>query len=437
MSVRLNASGDILYRTANLPAFSAFTVAGWFHRVAAQAGSFIYLLSLENTTYPTDSTQYNLLGIDNSGVLHIANSGAGTNFGSTPATGTWFYAWLRGNGTNLQGGWATPGAAAFTTVSQSQGNVFTPATLALGSDTFDEFLDGRIAQARAWDAALTDAELLAEMRAAVPVRWANLNFAWRLATATDTADKTSNARSATVGGSIATEDGPPVRGFARGFTGIPLRVQSGGVTVTITGVSATAQAGDILAKGSAVAQATGVTATGSAGDITASGDATAALSGVAATGAAGSIGASGAALIELAGVSSSGVPGEVTIAADGGVIVAVAGVSSTGEVGALIVRGDAVVPLQGVQAAAAAGNVEAISRITVAVPSVSATGQAGLVTVTGHASVPLTGAEAQAVVGVLLAIGQGQAAPTSRVITIEAENRTVTVSVEITTLVMQ
>jgi hypothetical protein len=235
MSVRLNASGDILYRTANLPGFSAYTIAGWFYRVNAQASTFVYFMGLENTAYPSDSSQYNLIGLNNGGTLEIVNSGASTTFSATPATGTWFYAYIRGNGTNLQGGWAAATAASFTTASQGQGNTFTPATLGVGADTFDEFLDGRAAYVRAWDAFLTDAELLSEMRSPVPVRFTNLNFAWRLATATDTADKTSNARAATVGGSITVEDGPPIRGFARrGQLQVPLAAAGGGGGGTTT-----------------------------------------------------------------------------------------------------------------------------------------------------------------------------------------------------------
>lgn len=265
MAVRLNASGDILYRTANLPGFAAYTLAAWFYRVNAQAGSFIYPLSLENTAYPTDASQYNVLGIDTAGTLHVTNSGAATNFSATPAVGTWFYAYMRGNGTNLQGGWAAATAAAFTTVSQSQGNVFTPANLAFGSDTFDEFLDGRVAYPRVWDAALTDAELLAEMRSPIPVRWANLNLGPRLLTDTDFNDKTSNARNFTVGGSITSEDGPPIRGYPRRGNAQPRRV------ATANSYTLTAASGSYTLTGQTVALKAGRRLACAAGSYTLTG----------------------------------------------------------------------------------------------------------------------------------------------------------------------
>jgi hypothetical protein len=212
VSLRADAAGDQARRTANLPTSTAFTICGWFRRAVSQAGAYRYFLSVEDTVYPSGSNNYCLLGWNNSNSFSIAYTSGGAAFASEPAVGDWFFAALRCSGTgatDLQGRWAGVGATSFVTAN-SQGTTFTPASVTFLSDSWDEIFNGNGQHLRCWDAALTDEELWLEMHSQFPVRLTNLNFAWRDISASSVTDIGPNQRSATLSGTLAIADDPPV-----------------------------------------------------------------------------------------------------------------------------------------------------------------------------------------------------------------------------------
>jgi hypothetical protein len=87
----------------------------------------------------------------------------------------------------------------------------TNAKLWIGNDNDAEFLNGRAAAIKLYDAVLTPAEIVQEMRQYLPARTANNNGWYPLFTTNDDqTDFSGLGRDWTVGGTLATEDGPPI-----------------------------------------------------------------------------------------------------------------------------------------------------------------------------------------------------------------------------------
>jgi hypothetical protein len=288
MSLRVDAAGEHVRRTANLPTSTAFTICGWFKRVVAGTGTYRYLLSIEDTVYPSGSSNYCLLGWNNANSFSIAYTSGGAAFASEPAVGDWFFAALRCSGTgatDLQGRWAGVGATSFVTAN-TQGITFTTASVTFLSDSWDEIFNGNGQHLRCWDAALTDNELWLEMHSLFPVRLTNLNFAWRDISATSITDIGPNQRSATTAGTMAIADDPPVSdtmhpGFGD-FVSSSSGAMNGSITVNLSQTGAMTGTGNMAGAVSSTFTPTGaLTGTGAmTGDISAALTATGVLSGV-------------------------------------------------------------------------------------------------------------------------------------------------------------
>lgn len=209
MAVRVDAAGDVINRTANLPSTTSFTACGWAYRVATNSGGALF--DFRNAGY----TQY--FGLYESGAnLQLDTSGGSTTV-ALPSTGTWFFFAITGNGTGA--GSATvrtllAGASSFTTASTT-GASFTPSRLALGSDTFTP-LNARFAAAKVWDRVLTEAELFTEAQFYTAVFRDSQRYEWPLLDSTDTRDLSGNGWGPTLT-NVATEDGPPIRWSPGGY----------------------------------------------------------------------------------------------------------------------------------------------------------------------------------------------------------------------------
>ena len=92
---------------------------------------------------------------------------------------------------------------------------------------FSQPWNGTISHVKCWDAVLTDAEIEREFNRGLPFRTTNLHFWWPMCRSNVTAcaiDFSGNGRNATVTGTLAVEDGPPLtRGPLRNSSAPPLR----------------------------------------------------------------------------------------------------------------------------------------------------------------------------------------------------------------------
>lgn len=212
MAVRINASGEYLRRTANLPTSTSWTMSGWVkmtHRVSQWQ-----FWGMENAL--TNATGYQVMGWDaQTNVLAITRNGSdGLEFASSPADETWLYFAITCAGTSAGdwwGYWKYQADESFVSVSGS-GVSFTPAVIWLGNDSYDEWLNAAYAHVRVWDAALSSVELLAEAASITPVRTSGLLMDWRLPSAADLSDSSGNGYDLTGSAGLSSEDSPDLGG---------------------------------------------------------------------------------------------------------------------------------------------------------------------------------------------------------------------------------
>jgi hypothetical protein len=206
MAVRIDATGDYLRRTANLPASGIGTICGW-GRVTTAPASFCCLTSIEQT------------GIFAGVFMFMDSSGAISTYGSTPDSVSSDIATI-GVGTPFFWALTNAGAGAGNTIgyvrafnvntlsSQTLGGttLATPNQLNVGNDSFGDNFNGRMQNVKAWDRVLTASELLVESFYKRPMYPGSINFWWELHGSGDIADRSGNGRDATAGGTLTTED---------------------------------------------------------------------------------------------------------------------------------------------------------------------------------------------------------------------------------------
>lgn len=139
-----------------------------------------------------------------------------SNFSPQPPELTWFYLALSCSGTGASDSklrwWSVSGVLqnSVTVAGQS----YTPATLYFG-DPHGAIAYAKYAYCRVWDAVLTDAELLNEMRSAAIVKTASINTALRTNSLTDVSGNGRDWTDVNADVVIDTEDNPPMWVFKK------------------------------------------------------------------------------------------------------------------------------------------------------------------------------------------------------------------------------
>lgn len=201
MAVRFDAIGDHIVRTANLPGYP-FTICFWFY-LSVDRNAYSALTWIHSS----GTTRHNLFLSSNGTQLGLWNGSIETN-GSNLTVGTWAHLAHVANGIGTAGNHLAY-LNGLLDVSQA-GNNGAYNTMRMGSDGVD-LINGRMAAIKIYGATLTAAEIAAEMCQYLPVRTANLNGFYPLFTVgDDEIDFSGNANNWTVGGTLATEDGPPI-----------------------------------------------------------------------------------------------------------------------------------------------------------------------------------------------------------------------------------
>lgn len=211
MAVRLTAaSSQALYRTANLPTMSAYSVCGWFRR-QSDTDTYQSFLMIGDAA-PTGADYHVVETSPDGNNLDVYGDGsAATSLITTLPVGSWFFVGMRCNGTNVRGFYRALGTNAMTMVNAT--GLVTPTTgqLVVGNWDFNspsDDLDGRAQNVKCWDRALSDAEMLIESFYARVMFPASINFHWPLDRHTVTRDLSGNGRDPTVlNGALTTEDG--------------------------------------------------------------------------------------------------------------------------------------------------------------------------------------------------------------------------------------
>jgi hypothetical protein len=144
--------------------------------------------------------------------MHVFNNGIGGApiVGSSLVVGLWhrvaFSLDAGGTGILYQG--ADTGS--LTTFSKSGFAAVTSPSLYIGSDSFADLFNGRVANFKHYSTVLTAAEIQAELAQYLPVRTDSL-VRWHPFLTASTVDYSGNARTLSGGTGASTEDGPPIR----------------------------------------------------------------------------------------------------------------------------------------------------------------------------------------------------------------------------------
>lgn len=200
MAAKFNSSS--FSRTSNLPTPGSFTICG-FAKYNANTGTYGMLADLD------DGSHWLQMGVGSSGnTLQLFSDVTGES--STIATlsvgDIFFWAVSSASGANATVAYFKPiSSNSFTSVTGTAA-VFTPTSLYVGSDPFNEPFNGSIWNVKCWDRALTSSELLIESYYSLVQFPTNLNFHWPMRSGSDIYDLGGNARNATVNGTVTTED---------------------------------------------------------------------------------------------------------------------------------------------------------------------------------------------------------------------------------------
>lgn len=216
----MDASGESLNRTASLPDDESFTITGW-GQIVTDRNDFSCVVSLDDA-----SGRYFLIETDSDGTTLNLASNAGFPAITAVNVGEWFFWALRAASLSDSSAhiWRASTSGWSSQTANRTGFSMTPTGMYLGNDGFGEWLNGRIAAVKCWSGgALTTAEIEQERLSYMPVRTANLYGVWPMLVHTDLVDYSSNGRSLTAAGTLATEDGPPIP-WRQGRRRVPIAV---------------------------------------------------------------------------------------------------------------------------------------------------------------------------------------------------------------------
>lgn len=203
----LSFSNDSLTRTANLPAWNAFTACGWA-RLTTDNNNYSTLFSLENSgssefvVFQTD--------VDGTSLLVYVTSGPSSNVATLTANTNFFWA-VTSDGSNVRIYYAAEGSAALNTVSIAFTDSFVPATMWIGNNGFTEFFTGDIGNVIVWNEVKTQAFLESQRARVLPFDTTNLNIWSPLSSASDEViDYSGNGRNWTRTGTLPLANNFPV-----------------------------------------------------------------------------------------------------------------------------------------------------------------------------------------------------------------------------------
>lgn len=169
MSITLTPEGKIRLFPSGLSSTSC-TITVKFKRLT-DTNAAVNLISCYD-----DGSHLHVMGFDSTGdnVVVSANYDAtiSSSLGTT-TTGNWESMGLVLTGTNLIGYYQTAIGGSVSTQTIAQGTTFSIQQLLIGSSYYSGF-NGRIADVKIWDTALSAAEIAAEFNAQAPVKTANL-----------------------------------------------------------------------------------------------------------------------------------------------------------------------------------------------------------------------------------------------------------------------
>lgn len=215
MAVRFDANADYLRLSSGIFDYNAgYTIMAWAYPVSNPTAQ-ITLFSVANNGSNLDRLRSNSGGTTWSAQSIVGGTSVNTN-GSSVSYGSWqHWALVRRNASNLD---TYVNGVLDATSTQSVSGRSAAAQLDIGNtNSASAYFNGRVFAIKAWNVALTAAEIQEEMRTIRPVRLANLWGWWpgRPGSGERAKDYSGNGRSLTEGGTLTDEDAGPISWGAR------------------------------------------------------------------------------------------------------------------------------------------------------------------------------------------------------------------------------
>jgi len=422
MAVRFDAVTDRLVRTSDILNYNAaYSIMGWF-RIVVDTDSYAYLISLNNGTDNNEHEDTLSSDIDGTSInVSVFNSWVYTySTSSTFTVGTWYHAaMVRTDASNLS---LYVNGVLIGTATRSVTGRAAATRLEVGGYSTSNLwpMNGRVHSIKAWSAALSLAEIQAEMQCVRPVRTLDLHGFWPCFAGTERTDDLSGAgRDFTASGTLTDEDPPPVSWGA----GVDLYPYAASGAAVVTGDAALSGAGAL--DGTGLQIAVGAAAPAGAGTLTGA----ALLIAIGAATLAGTGTLEGTAVGGATVTGAADMPGVGALAGTG-LLIAI-GASALAGVGALSAAGEDIVPAAGTLAGsgtlAGAGSVLGYAAATIA----------GTGTLAASGSGIACGAAVLAGTGILFAVAVGTIAPILRTYTILSDGRTYIIRSESRTILEQ
>ena len=199
MAIRFNASGESLSRSRLA---GAKTVMAWIY-ISTDRNDYTGFFGLGSTE---------VVATTGTGTTILFYDGSIERTGTNLTAATWYHLAYSSQGDTINDDWAVylNGATDISHTGRSLASAGT--NMYLGNDEFDEWLNGRLAHVKIWNAQLTQAEIQQEMYTIRPQRYANL---WCWMPMIETASSRDNEWSGsgntwTENGTLSDEDGPPI-----------------------------------------------------------------------------------------------------------------------------------------------------------------------------------------------------------------------------------
>jgi hypothetical protein len=214
MAIAVSGSTQYVVRSASSPnANTDYTLMAWFRPSVVNAWQGLFFLG--PATSSTESTDY--CEINSSGQSYLrSRNGSGTattaTTGSTLSANTWYHVALVRSSDTLT--LFLNGVSDTSQTAAVAGRNATSALVLGGYVPDSEYLQGRIAAAKAWSAALSSTDIPIEMTLVRPKRTGNLWGWWPMIDSTlahALIDIGGSARDLTGNNTPTIADGPPVR----------------------------------------------------------------------------------------------------------------------------------------------------------------------------------------------------------------------------------
>lgn len=210
MAVRLNATGDTLDLTTALPSNTSFTIM-LDAQIVSDLGSTIQPLVFALDGGFTDGFSLIWEGPADTMMIEAYDAGAvssNTAFGSRPAVGVPFCAFVRCRGTGAglyEAGWKYPLGPWVRANATMAGTIAQVATIWFGGVLGTYTADKRTKNIKIWDRALSDGELLRESESESVVFKSGLNCHFPMPHLGDLRDRGPKSKTIARGGTLETE----------------------------------------------------------------------------------------------------------------------------------------------------------------------------------------------------------------------------------------